>query len=175
MKLKLLAFLVFGAVNCAQQNVVPNSSYIVYENTDPITGSNINSTYIEFYTHDGKFITKTSDFEKIQKRLDLIAPKPKPVKYAIKYWPAINIGWGTKGVPGNFIIFYDKNNNIIESFRFNKDNKISVFVYDKNAHGGSYLKDYDLNSEIIKATDFPLDVSALRPIIGNYIPKRPAK
>ncbi len=131
---KYLLFLTvaFLAINSAaysmeqEQNnsVIRGASYCVYEGDTGITGGILmSSRFVTFYTFDGneiKTIAHNHEPHVIEKKLDTMAPKPQPTTYQIKYWAAHQIGFGLqKGVSGNFIVFYDKNGNKINSHRYN--------------------------------------------------------
>ncbi len=108
-------------------DIIPEASYYVYEGAENdivAPGSSIpgSSTYATFYNATGdelETITKEQcDFFKLQNKLDSHAPKCQPATYAIKYWSAFQLGGGmTKGTPGYFIVFSDKNGNSIKSYR----------------------------------------------------------
>lgn len=104
--------------------VILNASYLVYEKTTMLgVGVLPSSRYVSFYTYDGEFIESRKhdfSFTAIKKMLDNKAHKPRPVKYKIVHWDGVQIGFGMrKGIPGKFIVFYDKNNNIITRYRYN--------------------------------------------------------
>lgn len=114
------------------ESTVPNSSYFVYEGSTGTTGGvPMTSKLVTFYTFDGKPI-KTIEhkfrFPVIERKLDRNAPKPRPTEYEVKYWPAIQLPFGMrKGAPGNFILFYDKNGNIINRFRYDDGSTVQTF------------------------------------------------
>lgn len=106
--------------------VVPNSSYFVYEGDEGIIGGiPTSSKMVTFYGATGDAIETIEHhrcFPIIERKLDPQAPKPQPTSCALRYWPAIRIiGNATKGVPGDFIVFYDKNGNKIVSHRIKAD------------------------------------------------------
>ncbi len=104
----------------------------MYEGATSITGGvPASSKLVTFYTFDGqplKTIEHKFRFPIIERKLDQMAPKPRPTECEVKYWPAIQLGFGMrKGEPGNFIIFYDKNGNIITRERFNENSNLQNF------------------------------------------------
>ncbi len=121
-------------------SVVQDSSYFVYEGATGTTGGiPTGSKLVTFYTFDGrplKTIAHKFYFPIIERKLDQKAPKPQPTEYEIKYWAAHaislkrldgTVGTVYKGVPGNFILFYDKNGNIIERDRFDEGSSVQNF------------------------------------------------
>lgn len=104
--------------------IIPNASYLVYECDDGITDKVYrNSQLVHFYTAEGEHIQEVqhdNKFTKMKKRLDPRAPLPRPVKCAIKYWQG-NEDNPNAGMPGYFVIFYDKNKNRIKSCRFDPE------------------------------------------------------
>jgi hypothetical protein len=116
----------------SEETVIPQASYLIYEGAGEIGGVAGGSKKVTFYTFDGnpiKTIEHHFRFPQMDRLLDPQAPKPQPTRYAVIYWPAISIGWGTKGMPGHFIHFFDKNNNKINSYRLDtsKPNALTEF------------------------------------------------
>lgn len=135
-KLFLFLLLVPSIAYCADK-ITPfkGASYKVIEGKkDSITGGiPTDSKYATYFTYDGQEVGKldnpVQNMNKLDQMLDPKAPKPQPTTYAIKYWPAIQLGFGmTKGAPGYFIVFSDKHGNTIESYRYDTNSqKISVY------------------------------------------------
>jgi hypothetical protein len=104
--------------------IVPNASYLVYECDDGITDKVYrHSQLVHFYTAEGEHIQEIqhdNQFTKMKDLLDPTAPLPRPVRYAIKYWHGYEDNPNT-GMPGHFVIFYDKNKNRIKSYRFDPE------------------------------------------------------
>ncbi len=139
--------------------VVPGSSYCISNVINTIQDGVLSqSECFTFYTFDGNPITKrtySSIFEfdarfrkakKPQSMLDKNAPKPQPVRCKVWHWPAYKIFFTTKGVPGWFITFYDKNNRVIAEVRF-----------DKNTYGNITISQ-------LQEKKLPLDLSNLQRI-----------
>lgn len=143
-------------------SVVPNSSYMIYEGVQGIVGEvPATSRYVTFYTCNGDPIQKVEHhfcFSVMERKLDRLAPKPMPVAYQIKYWPAISIGFGLKEwALGDFIIFYDKNNNKIASYRYDSvHGQITVFI---ETHTITY--NFDKLVDRKTWSDFPLNLIML--------------
>lgn len=121
----------FCSVDEDNNTIIPDASYVIYEGASTAhMGIPTTSKTATFYTFNGNAI-KTIEhyfrFPLIQKLLDSQAPKPQPTDYQIRYWPAIQIGFGTKGIPGFFIDFFDKNKNRIKSLRVKKSDKLANF------------------------------------------------
>jgi hypothetical protein len=148
------------------REIIPHASYVIYEGASKTgIGSGVPGTsrQVTFYTSNGEPI-KTEPFEMccfsaVERKLDPSAPKPQPTTYKIKFWPAFHLGlvtsiFGlTKGSPGDFIVFHDKNGNIIDSHRYNKESdKVTVFTENKTRH-------YCLSDVLTTDNDFPLDLS----------------
>lgn len=111
--------------------IVPNASYAIYEGASGIVGGvPTTSRWVTFYTCDGQSISTIEHkfrFPVIDRMLDGNAPRPRPVDCEVKYWPAIQLCFGLpKGVPGNFILFYDKNRNVIKSLRCEDDANATI-------------------------------------------------
>lgn len=151
-------FLLCSASTLAMQpersdlSIIPNATYFVCEGNEhaiPTGGIPSNARHATFYTATGDEIQKISrsqaDFFELKSKLDPQAPKPQPVTYAIKYWPAIQLGFGlTKGVPGYFIVFRDKHGNHIESYRYDTAaKKICVSYSPKKLASITDLEDLD--------------------------------
>ena len=146
------------------KSIIPNSSYMIYEDEQTMTGGvPASSRQVTFYTPTGdpiKTIEHHFCFYAMNRKLDQSAPKPQPIAYQIKYWPAISLGWGmTKGVPGDFIAFYDKNGNEIKRYRYDKtNNQITVFSETENTRN-TRTYDFKSESELRMLKEFPLDLS----------------
>ncbi len=142
MKNKRLAFLAVLAVSALSYgmeveeefSIIKDASYVI-DGSD-FFGFSQCEVQPGFYTAAGELIQTVEDqssqgskIRHLEKRLDPDASKPQPVSYKYKYWPAISIGWGmTKGVPGDFVAFYDKNGNVIESHRYDSSTgELTIF------------------------------------------------
>ena len=143
---------IFGAN--AQVKPITNASYYIFkgeENRIPVSG--VRFPYVEyatFYSADGDELKKVThqehDYRELDQLIDPSAPKPRPVKSEVKYWPGIPVGYGiNKAVPGDFIIFSDKNGNYIRTFRYDKDNK-KVMIDEKLSLPVDQLASLDLSS-----------------------------
>lgn len=106
--------------------IIPNASYVICDGFDPysrgyiITDDPFKYVTAKAYTFDGKLIdTKKfnshfSIIQTIKQMIDPKAAKPRPVKFRIVYH------FGKIGT-GHYIIFYDKNDNLIDSFKYDGD------------------------------------------------------
>ncbi len=154
----LSAMLIPAALSAMKQekvddSVVPGAAYLVYEGTpkDVLGGVPAHSQYVTFYSADGdalKTVAHGSQWPAMARKLDPNAPKPKPVKYAVSYWPGVTVGSGkTKGVPGDFIIFYDKHDNKVASYRYDRITKSVLLSKDgqKKSCPIAALKTLDLS------------------------------
>jgi hypothetical protein len=150
------------------QEIIPSASYAAPADQDDITGNRTSAnTSITFYTFDGNPITTMplpAGRTITDNQLDKSAPKPQPVSCAIKYWPAFRAPVGgllglfiptiTKGVPGDFIVFYDKNEKIVQSYRYNRATSlITVF------HEQTQTYQAQTTEDLRQLKDFPLDLS----------------
>jgi hypothetical protein len=119
--------------------IIKGASYLVYEGAEnAIIGRTppMKSCNVSFYSFDGELLaTMPRKFTFMECMLDASAPKPQPTNFKIAYWDgepiqpesfkndpilwiASKFGMHMrKGVPGNFIVFCDKNGNIIGSER----------------------------------------------------------
>lgn len=105
-----------------ESKIIPGASYAIYDEHQSYTTTtkpyNLPGGYsrgpqdITYYTCDGKELAKIPlNFTGgPDPRIDPEAPKPLPVSFRRVWWPAFAIGgWGlTKGVPGEFVLFFDK-------------------------------------------------------------------
>ncbi len=133
MKSKHLAFLAVLAVSTlsygmevGQENdIIEGASYVI----DGSDFFGFGQSTPGFYTATGELIQVIENQQNLKKWLDPQAPKPQPTSYKFKYWSAIQIGLGmTKGVSGDFVVFYDKNKNVIESHRYNRStDEVTIF------------------------------------------------
>lgn len=168
----VIVFLIAGTSYAMQSvvytSVIPEASYLVYDGDsdgDIVGGVSASSRNVTFYTFDGNPITTIehgSRFFAMSRKLDRSAPKPRPLTYKIKCWPDIRIGFGlAKGGSVDFILFYDKNGNKIDSFCYDKVNRqITIFseTVTKKYHFNT-LKDL----RGLDILDFPLDLSIVCP------------
>ncbi len=125
--------IVCGLYHTVEAAIIKNSSYYIIKTTEKNirtggTPMSKEANIATFYDADGNELCKIKreedNFFKLKDNLDPDAPKPKPVSYAIRYWPAISIGFGMrKGAPGYFIVFADKHGNHIKSYRYNERTK----------------------------------------------------
>jgi hypothetical protein len=113
-------------------SVIPNASYYIYDRHQSCT---VNSSpallpsgwtgeqKVTFYTFDGvPILVRDGSFQKDELCLDRKTPKRRPRFSKRIWWPAIPIGGGfTKGVPGEFILFYDQRGVCIYYTRFPYD------------------------------------------------------
>jgi hypothetical protein len=157
MKKMLLSLLILSSFSAmfaveVDRTVIPNASYYIYEGAPDIIAGVIPCAhkYAHFYTATGDLLqTVEHNLCAMKAKLDPNAPKPQPVKYAVKYWPAfsLGVGKGTKGMPGEFIVFYDKHGNQIDSYRYDKEAQ-KVFLYEDGKiklSAISELKNLDLS------------------------------
>ena len=143
MKSKHLAFLAVLAVSTLsygmeveeESSIIKDASYVIdgadwfrFQDNPPAPGF-YTATGELIQTATGELIQVVEDQQDLKKWLDPQASKPQPISYKFKYWPAVSIGWGmTKGVPGDFVVFYDKNGNVIESHRYNSStDEVTIF------------------------------------------------
>lgn len=154
-----------------QGNVLEGASYFIYEGADPEDIIGINSAtshWVTFYTCDGEEVEKIKNVREatLFTRLDPNAPKPQPVTCKIRWWPAFTMPFGgTKGVPGWFICFYDKNGNQIDSYQYDID------AYEINVYRDDMIIkfEYDESSPQSIDEDFPLDLSKIQEVIIEEI------
>lgn len=143
---------------------IKNSSYVIFEGASEIMGHvPASSKYATFYTFDGEEIKKeeysVGYFSAVYKKLDPSAPKPQPRYYKIQYWPAFSNGYITKGQPGDFVVFYDKNGNRIQSCRYNRStDEVSIFSRAKDGIDTYYLEALKES----KNPNFPFDLSKVK-------------
>jgi hypothetical protein len=129
-------------------NPIQGASYVVTDFT--------NSPVIEvyFYTFDGELITtqRHNNHRPSISLLDPDAPKPQPVDYEITETIHPKDSWLT-------ITFYDKNNNKIATYPYNKyPNHIIV----TNARGIIHSFNFDEANPQNINKDFPLDLNKVR-------------
>ena len=146
MKSKHLSFLAVLAISTLsygmevykKPSIIEDASYLIDSESDSCGFSKDNTP--GFYTASGELIQEVEERfggrnEHLARklRLDPNAPKPQPTTYKVKYWAAFPFTWGfgfkgTKGTPGDFVVFYDKNKNVIKSYRYNSStNEIDIF------------------------------------------------
>lgn len=109
--------------------VIPDAAYLIYDGAEhavPTGAIPGRAEFATFYSATGDTLRTVSreecDLFEVGKRLDPHAPKPQPATYAIKYWPAFQIGFGlTKGAPGYFIVFRDRHGNHVKSYRYDQN------------------------------------------------------
>lgn len=180
MKIFLYSNLIIAAAISAitpdnhDNTIIPNASYFVYdgEESSILNGMlPLNSKGVTFYTACGDPIQKIEHHFRtscMKEKLDPAAPKPQPTTYKIVYWsgcPVINL-WpfftATKGVPGYFIVFFDKNGNKIKSYRYNI-NKRKIRIMQEAGNEFIIIK-YPFSSieNLRKLNDFPLDLSIVK-------------
>jgi len=179
MNIRFLTFATLAFVSCmflstqAHKNhtIIPDASYCVYDRTDEILGSfPAQSEYVTFYTCDGTCIERFDDRESLRyaaRMLDKNTPKPQPVRYKIKYWPGIEIGFGAiKGKPGWFIVFYDRNGKRINSYRYDKEKQEIACIFDCSDERTIMTKwetfVFDEKNPQVINSRFPLDLSNIQ-------------
>jgi hypothetical protein len=105
--------------------VIKDASYYFLgswpKNDDPVNHVPVGlaqETTCAFYTAAGNLIKQIDygyhpSYDHLQPSamLDPSAPKPKVASYRRVWWPAINIGIGTKGTPGYAVLFHDVHGN----------------------------------------------------------------
>ncbi len=173
--LALLSFPIIGSENSLDGSsymepsgaVIPSASYMVYEGAAETGGIAYTSKYVTFYTYDGQALATIEHglfFPVMERKLDKNAPKPRPTKYKIIY----NKGIRYKVAPGYWIIFYDKNNKRIDSWRFeDKDKSVKVLakedgrILEKNGTIVWLKYDFSDPNNLKNLTDFPLDLSII--------------
>jgi hypothetical protein len=107
--------------------IVPGASYVISNSPNAMRGYSYEpGGKATFYTSDGTLI-RTVD-------ITPSAPKPQPVSSEVRYWPAIRVLFGTKGVPGDFIEFRDKHGNCIESYRYNQESHMVTTHYSREGN-----------------------------------------
>ena len=125
-KLTALTIISLASFNCAnlQANVtIPGASYGIYALSKSALEQKAGN--VEFYTFDGNLIMVLqndylSNF--IASRLDKNAPKPRPVSYKIEYRNTF------KRPAGYWMVFYDKNGNIIAECRCDDSYSTPFFI-----------------------------------------------
>ena len=142
---------------------IEGASYYIIEGNEksiPLGGIPGSAKYTIFYDADGNVLKKVNkeecDFFQLSRKLDPNAPKPKASTYAIKYWPAISIGFGLKkGSPGYFMVISDKNGNHLRSFRYNEKTKKITISYTPMWEIDSIdeLKDVDVQDCVESGSD----------------------
>lgn len=140
----VIVFVLIAWGSCGFAQIIPNASYYVIEGYEkrflPFDRPEKKPTYALFYSYNGDVVGKFSlehmdldgaycnykiDHDALKKMIDPQAPKPQPIKYVVEYWPGIQVKgvlWfftATKGCPGHFIAFIDKNGNCIWHDRYN--------------------------------------------------------
>lgn len=129
---KLLIILAWAfSINiyCAQKNeIIPNASYFIYGGATGVRGDEfISDEYncVNFYTFDGILICQKEMNRSYS--TDSQACMPQPVRYKIVYWPEIHPDANPKdSVSGEFVVFYDKSNNIIKSYRYEGPKPVTI-------------------------------------------------
>jgi hypothetical protein len=144
------------------KNSIKDASYVIYEGSETSLSGGISgkSKYAYFYSYDGDLLEVVEhklDLN-MHKKLDPEAPKPKPVRWAIEHWPAVELWLGgpTKGVPSDRIAFYDKNGNIIENYLYDKETKIASVFPNKE-----FCMVFEKGAEELTSLNFPLDLSKI--------------
>lgn len=107
----------FNFVNCQEAldcSVIPGASYFVFEGSNSALEHKPGFYIARFYAFDGNLL-ETFDYKVmtinryniLKLKLDKGAPKPQPVSYKIEYRKMF------KRASGYWMVFYDKNGNII--------------------------------------------------------------
>lgn len=158
----ILLNIVLCAINkniYTSENLILGASYVIYEgDTDIVRNIPYESKRAFFFTYDGDLIKEefhNFNEKKMNSMLDPNARKPQPTKITIEYWPDAKISPANEH-HGYFIVFYDKNNNKIISFRTDDEKKRIVY-----AHTNLVYKACLFNKDkiIMELPDFPLDLS----------------
>lgn len=143
------------------QEVVPKASYVVFEGEAKLGGVSPFSRWAIFYSSTGvalETVAHHGDFEAMKHRLDRTAPKPQPVSCEIEYCPALGFG-RREGDPGHLILFYDKNGNTVDRYRYDT----ATHVINDCSTGHERIFRYmapDMTADDLRVlSEFPLDVS----------------
>lgn len=142
------------SIRAEDLEIIPTASYVFCHDTTCESTHGMQKPRIgkaTFYTFDGNPI-KTVLYENpelLTKQLDPEAPAPQLASCKIKYVPPVV---GTvknkfpipKGVGGDFIIFYDKNNNPLVMCRFLEEYLEDPELYTLNLLSLSKLQDYNI-------------------------------
>lgn len=172
MKSKHLAFLAVLVVSTLsygmeveeESSIIKDASYVIERGSDFF---GFGQSTPGFYTATGKLIQEVEDqafrgfkMQHLETRLDPDAPKPKVASYKFKYWPAIQVGCGmTKGIPGDFVVFYDKNKNVIESHRYNSSTGEVIIFSDVTSEKKVPFAQFDeLDMTVAKNETTPKDL-----------------
>jgi hypothetical protein len=141
------------------QDIIPDSSYCVYEGENEITGG-ISSAckHVTFYTFDGTAI-RTVEHDPLGSEdhmLDLQARKPQPQSCTIKYWNG-----NSKTKPGWFIIFYDRHKNSLGSYHYDKEtHEIRMHCTLDRCYKTFHFNEQSAQPQIINE-EFALDLSRM--------------
>lgn len=122
-KLVALSIVSLAFLNSQANTAIPGASYGIYALSKSALEKRAGN--IEFYTFDGNLIVVlqndyTSNF--IASRLDTYAAKPRPVGYKIEYRNTF------KRPAGYWMVFYDKNGNIIAECRCDDNYSTPFFI-----------------------------------------------
>lgn len=146
-----------------ENSIIPHASYLIYEKSD---GSRIvrGTQYVTFYTFDGEVIVTLQHHGKcMSHKLDPQAPKPQPISGKIVYLTSQEKYGVIKQVGGYFIYFYDRNQNILGKFRFEKKiRSILVISHDQS------IETIELDVAL-KSSDFPLDLSLINDVLDQTV------
>jgi len=99
-------------------DIVINSSYVIYENQNDFGQVPSNSSYVSFYTYNGKLISTIKHyflFDLIDKKIDTSSPKPEPT-YSTIYYNTYDNDFNI--TPGYYLKLYDKHHNLILCEKF---------------------------------------------------------
>lgn len=120
--LSILSVASFCFSNSNANVVIPGASYGVYAGSKSALEQRAGN--VEFYTFDGNLIIilQNDSFNFIASRLDQNAPKPRPTGYKIEYRNTF------KRPAGYWMVFYDKNGNIIAECRCDDTYSTPFFI-----------------------------------------------
>ena len=161
----ILVVLVSPFIVCAMQEntFIPGASYYIVEGNERsiFHGIGGHNKHVTFYDADNNALKVLSreecDFLKAKAKLDPLAPRPKVATYAIKWWPAISVGWGMrKGAPGYFVVLKDKHGNYIARFRYDEKTKqitVSFSPDERKANSVYELRDFDTSNCVEQDSD----------------------
>lgn len=184
MKSKRLAFLAVLAISTLsygmeveeESSIIKNASYVIDSESDSFGFSKDNTP--GFYTASGELIQEVKERfggrnEHLRRklRLDPKAQKPQPTTYKYMYWKGYpytafyGLIKGTKGVAGDCIVFFDKNENVIKSYRYNGSTE-EIDIFQENTGWKSVsLSDFDeLDMTVAENKTLPKDLKDPQPL-----------
>ncbi len=152
--------------------IVAGASYHIYQGANESShGIPMTSRHVTFYAYDGTPLAtyryRMGCFSSVEIMLDPTAPKPQPATCVINYWPACELVFGmTKGVPGWFIVFYDRNGNKITRYRYDRDTHVITTGYSRTAGNTTFLLD-EATPQALIDNAFPLDLRNLMSVVAD--------